>query len=162
MHYPYQSFLTNTGLNIHFLRVKWHTTAFNRWVLRMGNSGGSCCRSWFTKSFTIGVLIALSLVPVGIILLFITIFGGSSSSSQHQQDDAYSFSGADTTKSHSLNVEILLPGVNLPLEEIGYYVATLLISTVVHELGHALCAVMEDIPVTGFGFHVRYNLYRSG
>lgn len=153
MHYPYDAFLQNTGLTVQFLRLKWHTTAFNRSVLRLGNSGGSCCRSWFTKSFTVGVLIALSLVPVGIILLFITIFGGGGGS--QQQDAGYGIGATESAaRSQSFSVEILLPGVNLPLEEIGYYVATLLISTVIHELGHAVAAVMEDIPVTGFGFHV--------
>uniref|UniRef100_A0A1I8Q6A4 Membrane-bound transcription factor site-2 protease n=1 Tax=Stomoxys calcitrans TaxID=35570 RepID=A0A1I8Q6A4_STOCA len=154
MHYPYESFLTNSGLSITFLGIRWHTTAFNRWILRLGNSGGSCCRSWCTKSFTVGVLIALSLVPVGIILLFITIFGGGN----QQHEGGNSLGGTVETRSQSLNVEILLPGVNLPLEEIGYYVTTLLISTAVHELGHALAAVMEDIPVTGFGFHLYFCL----
>ncbi|XP_065367790.1 membrane-bound transcription factor site-2 protease isoform X1 [Calliphora vicina] len=161
MHYPYDAFLKNTGVTIQFLRLKWHTTAFNRLVLRLGNSGGSCCRSWLSKSFTVGVLIALSLVPVGIILLFITIFGGGSGSGAGQQQD---FTGGgskileNSSKTQTISLEILLPGVNLPLEEIGYYVATLLISTVVHELGHAIAAVLEDIPVTGFGFHLYFCL----
>ncbi|KAI8122075.1 hypothetical protein CVS40_6940 [Lucilia cuprina] len=47
MHYPYDAFLKNSGLSIQFLRLKWHTTAFNRLVLRLGNSGGSCCRSCY-------------------------------------------------------------------------------------------------------------------
>lgn len=160
MHYPYDAFLRNTGVTISFLCVNWHTTAFNRLVLRLGNSSGSCCRSWLTNSFTVGVLIALSLVPVGIILIFITIFGGS-----EPQQNVFSNSGGGgaskvTEKSgasQTVSLEILLPGVNLPLEEIGYYVATLLISTVVHELGHAVAAVLEEVPVTGFGFHVSIN-----
>lgn len=163
MHYPYDAFLKNTGVNVQFMHLKWHTTAFNRLVLRLGNSGGSCCRSWLTKSFTVGVLIALSLVPVGIILLFITIFGGGTNSSSGA---AVTGNGAgskilDNTAAskQTISLEILLPGVNLPLEEIGYYVATLLISTVVHELGHAIAAVLEDIPVTGFGFHVSFCLF---
>lgn len=169
MHYPYDAFLKNTGITVQFLRLKWHTTAFNRLVLRLGNSGGSCCRSWLTKSFTVGVLIALSLVPVGIILLFITIFGSggghdSSSGASNGGGGGGNLGAAGlasntktletSTRTQTISLEILLPGVNLPLEEIGYYVATLLISTVVHELGHAIAAVMEDIPVTGFGFHV--------
>lgn len=163
MHYPYDAFLKNTGVTIKFLRLNWHTTAFNRLVLRLGNSGGSCCRSWLTKSFTVGVLIALSLVPVGIILLFITIFG-SGNGSGLQRDFSNSGGGfgngagsnilRNPAQIQTISLEILLPGVNLPLDEIGYYVATLLISTVVHELGHAIAAILEDIPVTGFGFHV--------
>lgn len=160
MHYPYEAFLTNTGLTVGLFHLKWHTTAFNRWVLRLGNNSGNCCRQLINKSFTVGVLVALSLVPVGIILLFITIFGGGGGSGKETDVNNFATGGAaNVVKSQSINVEILLPGVNLPLEEIGYYVATLLISTVIHELGHALAAVMEDIPVTGFGFHVRFRTF---
>jgi S2P endopeptidase len=35
--------------------------------------------------------------------------------------------------------------VNLPISDIGYYVATLIICTVVHELGHAIAAVRYDV-----------------
>lgn len=177
MHYPYDSFLKNTGLTVQFLRIKWHTTAFNRFVLRLGNSGGSCCRSWLTKSFTVGVLIALSLVPVGIILLFITIFGSGNAGHINDFSSAVRVGSAaggnsgttatgtkileNSSRTQTISLEILLPGVNLPLEEIGYYVATLLISTVVHELGHAIAAVLEDIPVTGFGFHVSLNKFHK-
>ncbi|XP_005188640.2 membrane-bound transcription factor site-2 protease [Musca domestica] len=159
MHYPYEAFLTNTGLTVGLFHLKWHTTAFNRWVLRLGNNSGNCCRQLINKSFTVGVLVALSLVPVGIILLFITIFGGGGGSGKETDVNNFATGGAaNVVKSQGINVEILLPGVNLPLEEIGYYVATLLISTVIHELGHALAAVMEDIPVTGFGFHLYFCL----
>lgn len=37
-----------------------------------------------------------------------------------------------------------VPGVNLPISDIGYYVATLVICSVVHELGHAIAAVRYD------------------
>ena len=145
MHYPYDAFLKRTGISLQFLRLRWHTTAFNRCVLRWG-SAGNCYRSFMGKYFTLGVLVTLSLIPVGLILLFITIFGGGSGESRTH------VGGGGT--SSSVKVEILLPGLNLPLEEIGYYVATLLCSTVLHELGHALAAVLEDVPVTGFGFQV--------
>lgn len=145
MHYPYDAFLKKTGLTVQFFRIRWHTTAFNRSVLRWGNPG-SCYRSFLSKCFTCGVIVALSLVPLGLILLFITIFGAGNESKSNMG------TGASTS---SVRVEILLPGVNLPLEEIGYYVATLMCSTVVHELGHAMAAVIEDVPVTGFGFQVK-------
>ncbi|XP_033253578.1 membrane-bound transcription factor site-2 protease-like [Drosophila miranda] len=75
-----------------------------------------------------------------IILLIITIFSGGV---------------ADTSAPYAsampVQLEILLPGVNLPLEEIGYYFTTLVLCLVVHEMGHAMAAVLEDVPVTGFG-----------
>lgn len=87
------------------------------------------------------------LLPIGIILLIITIFSGSETATT---------TGATSTAASTpaVQLEILLPGVNLPLQEIGYYIATLVLCTLLHELGHALAAVLEDVPVTGFGFKV--------
>lgn len=150
MLYPYEEFLKNTGLKVQFMRLKWHTTAFNRAVFRWG-TGNGCTRSWLTKSFTVGVIVSLSLVPIGIIVLFMTIFNGSKGSGNSGTQTAAG-TGAGW-KTDMVKLEILLPGVNLPLEEVGFYVATIMLSTIVHELGHALAAVLEDIPVTGFGFH---------
>jgi len=53
-----------------------------------------------------------------------------------------------------IGFEIMLPGVNLPIDEIGYYIAALALSSVTHELGHGIAAVLEDVPVTGFGIYI--------
>jgi len=97
-------------------------------------------------SFNVGVLVTFSLLPIGLILLIATIF------SSGEQDSSSSVSSPVGVP---VQLEILLPGVNLPLEEIGYYITTLVLCLVVHEMGHALAAVMEDVPVTGFGIKVR-------
>ncbi|XP_011187961.1 membrane-bound transcription factor site-2 protease [Zeugodacus cucurbitae] len=152
MHYPYDAFLKNTGLTVQFLRLRWHTTAFNRAMLRWGNNSG-WMRLWLTRSYTVGVLVSLSLLPIGIILLFITIFNGESSSTA-QAATRSGPSAESGVLQNAPKVEILLPGVNLPLEEVGYYALTLLLCTIVHEFGHALAAVQEDIPVIGFGFQL--------
>lgn len=34
-----------------------------------------------------------------------------------------------------------VPGINLPMADLGYYVFALMFSTVFHELGHALAAI---------------------
>ncbi|EDV98060.1 membrane-bound transcription factor site-2 protease [Drosophila grimshawi] len=148
MHYPYDAFLRNTGLSVNLLSLHWHSNAstFNRMLIRWGSTAGnSCTRSVLVKSFNMGVLLSFLLLPVGLILLIITIFNGNEPT-------------ATTTKEATVQLEILLPGVNLPLEEIGYYIATLLLCTLLHELGHALAAVLEDVPVTGFGFKIYYCL----
>ncbi|XP_017149107.1 membrane-bound transcription factor site-2 protease [Drosophila miranda] len=140
MHYPYDAFLKNTGLSVNFMSLHWHTNAFNRALLRWGSAGNSCTRNFMVTSFNVGVLLTFSLLPIGIILLIITIFSGGE---------------ADTSAPYAsampVQLEILLPGVNLPLEEIGYYITTLVLCLVVHEMGHAMAAVLEDVPVTGFG-----------
>ncbi|XP_016985870.1 membrane-bound transcription factor site-2 protease [Drosophila rhopaloa] len=146
MHYPYDAFLKNTGLSVNFMSLHWHTSAFNRTLLRWGSAGNSCTRRVLLTSFNIGVLVTFSLLPIGLILLITTIF------SNGEQDSSSSPVGVP------VQLEILLPGVNLPLEEIGYYITTLVLCLVVHEMGHALAAVMEDVPVTGFGIKFIYCL----
>lgn len=144
MHYPYDAFLHNTGLNIKFLRLHWYTNAFNRTIFRLGSTSWS---KFLQQSFTLGVIVTLILIPIGISLLLMTLFHSSNT-------DTDGHSAA--TKISQTNIEILLPGINLPLEEIGYYISTLIVCTIVHELGHAMAAVLEDIPINSFGFHIYF------
>lgn len=141
MHYPYDAFLRNTGLTVQFMRLRWHTTAFNRTIFKWGSS----CSKIFIHAFNLGVITSIVLMALGILILSASLFGTSSGG------------GSDvTSKKFEVQMELLLPGVNLPLSEIGYYITALLICSVVHELGHAIAAVMEDVPVTGFGIYVLF------
>ncbi len=45
-----------------------------------------------------------------------------------------------------------MPGVNLPMSQIGFYMLTLLVCAVLHEAGHALAALREKVRLHGFGF----------
>ena len=42
----------------------------------------------------------------------------------------------------------------MPMSELGYYFVTLLICSIIHEAGHAVAAVSEDVRVLGFGMLV--------
>ncbi|RKP04160.1 hypothetical protein CXG81DRAFT_23266 [Caulochytrium protostelioides] len=48
-------------------------------------------------------------------------------------------------------VVTLLPGVTIPLAAAGHYVTALLVSGCVHELGHAVAAAAEAVPVMAAG-----------
>ncbi|KAJ3277523.1 Membrane-bound transcription factor site-2 protease [Borealophlyctis nickersoniae] len=52
----------------------------------------------------------------------------------------------------------LIPGVNMPLYAIGYYLIALFFSAIIHEAGHALSAASERVPVQSVGifFYVLY------
>lgn len=134
MHYPYVQFLHGTGLTVKFFRLQWYTTAFNRTLIKWSNK----CPRFFATSFDLGVWISILLLP--------TIFT--------YQIISWLLNDATTSAPIDIGFEIMLPGVNLPLDEIGYYVAALAVSSVVHELGHGIAAVLEDVPVTGFGFFI--------
>lgn len=53
-------------------------------------------------------------------------------------------------------MEPIIPGVNLPLSELGYYSVTLIFCSIVHEIGHALAAVKEDVHLVNVGVTVLF------
>ncbi|KAJ3128215.1 Membrane-bound transcription factor site-2 protease [Nowakowskiella sp. JEL0407] len=52
----------------------------------------------------------------------------------------------------------LIPGVNLPFHALGYYFVAMLVVGIFHELGHALAALNENVPVqaSGLFFFILY------
>lgn len=64
-------------------------------------------------------------------------------------------SGESKTK---IVIEPVVPGVNLPASELGYYGLTLVLCSIVHELGHALAAVLENVNLLDTGANIFYIL----
>lgn len=50
-----------------------------------------------------------------------------------------------------LAIQPILPGWNLPLSHLPYYLIAILISVVVHELGHAVASASHRIPIMSIG-----------
>ncbi|KAK9761461.1 hypothetical protein K7432_013628 [Basidiobolus ranarum] len=48
----------------------------------------------------------------------------------------------------------MIPGVTLPLSHVAYYLVALLLSGIVHEVGHSIAAMSERVPVHSFGVFV--------
>uniref|UniRef100_A0A1L8DTQ4 Membrane-bound transcription factor site-2 protease n=1 Tax=Nyssomyia neivai TaxID=330878 RepID=A0A1L8DTQ4_9DIPT len=138
MHHPYRLFLDGTGFTVKFLRIEWYTTALNRSLVKWSTSSPRL----LARLFDVGVYCTLILLPVSLVLLLWSLFRTHSGG----------------TGESIVDVEVLLPGVTLPLDELHYYLGTLLVSSVVHELGHAVAAVLEDVPVLGFGVRVYFVL----
>lgn len=141
MHHPYEAFLAGTGLTVRFLRVDWYTTALNRKILHWSTKW---TRFW-RVSFDMGVYACLLLVPASFAYLVFAV--------------AQALGVGQTSSSAAarpLDVEIMIPGVTLPKDELGFYIVTLLLCTVLHELGHALASCVEDVPLNGFGVRVLF------
>ncbi|XP_052862223.1 membrane-bound transcription factor site-2 protease [Anopheles cruzii] len=156
MHYPYDAFLRKTGLSVKFLRLQWRTTAMNRRIV-----------FWSTKyprrlldySFNAGVYLSLLLMPFAMVTIIISSFHSANRSphsalSRGSMGTASGGSAGETHSERRVEIDLLIPGVNLPISEIGYYIVALAINSVVHELGHGLAAVLEDVQIRGFGMHV--------
>lgn len=138
-HYPYIKFLEGTGFQIKFLTIRWQTKAFNRTLIRWGSYKLHFWNVWFN----IGLYVSLALLPISVAILLYSILQHFLISNEHSQ---------------SYVLEPIVPGFNLPASEIGYYSATLIIASIVHELGHALAAVMEDVNLIEFGVSIFFIL----
>lgn len=125
-------------MKIGLFNLQWTTTAFNRSLLRFGNirSNTKFLKVWFS----IGLIASLILLPIAILLLIYSLVQNFVSSNENNL------------------ITPVIPGINLPASEILFYSATLIICSVLHELGHALAAVKEDVQVLNIGVTVFYIL----
>ncbi|KAF5270143.1 hypothetical protein FQR65_LT17889 [Abscondita terminalis] len=126
-HYPYIKLLHGTGFKIKLFHLQWNTTALNRILVRWGSSHLRFFNVWFT----LGLYVTLLLLPISICLILYALFQIITARS----DDL----------NQNLIIEPIIPGINLPLSELGFYSVTLIFCSIVHEIGHALAAVKEDV-----------------
>ncbi|KAG8225566.1 hypothetical protein J437_LFUL002083 [Ladona fulva] len=146
-HYPYLCFLENTGLKIGLFKIHWYTTVFNNYFHKSVRWKPKFWRRWFS----LGVWVTALSLPLAMFLVVRTAFSSI-------------FHNEHSSASGRLVLEPMIPGVNLPLSDLSYYVTTIVISSIVHEAGHAIAAVRfhtklkihlhlhkEGVPVSGFG-----------
>uniref|UniRef100_A0A0A9XDY4 Membrane-bound transcription factor site-2 protease n=1 Tax=Lygus hesperus TaxID=30085 RepID=A0A0A9XDY4_LYGHE len=131
-HYPYLYFLNSTGVQVTPFRIQWFTSAFNRQIQKWGTKRPKLLTAWFTA----GTWVTIATMPLAVFLVLHTIFTALRSSVHDVKSAVF--------------VEPLVPGWNLPTSDFGYYISSLLISSVIHELGHAIAAVREDVHLIGF------------
>ncbi|KAG9330448.1 hypothetical protein JZ751_024440 [Albula glossodonta] len=51
-------------------------------------------------------------------------------------------------------LQVVVPGVNLPISQLAYFFIAILISGVIHEFGHGVAALREQVRLNGFGMFV--------
>lgn len=102
---------------------------------------------FYKHSFKLGCYITVLLFPVAMYFVISSIFSSSTQSS----DIASADNSISTQSENVAKLQILLPGVNLPVNQVLYYIIALLICSVVHEAGHGIAAVLEEVQVSGFG-----------
>lgn len=111
MHYPYDAFLRGTGLTIKPFRIHWYTTALNRITIKWAHTYPRC----FNLSFDLGVLASLLLLPVIMLWLIMPFILDA-----FRSDDSSDLPSKRTTND-ALQFQMMLPGINLPFDEIIYY-----------------------------------------
>ncbi|XP_014240010.1 membrane-bound transcription factor site-2 protease [Cimex lectularius] len=135
-HYPYLYFLSKTGIQILPFRINWFTTAFNRQIQKWSSKRPKLQTAWFTA----GTWVSICIMPMAFLLIMYTTYVTMRSSYYVERN--------------MLIVEPLVPGWNLPSSDFGYYLLTLFISSMIHEMGHAMAAVREGIHLGGFGMTI--------
>ncbi|XP_063242597.1 membrane-bound transcription factor site-2 protease isoform X2 [Bacillus rossius redtenbacheri] len=101
------------------------------------------CGSWRPRLlhcwFTVGSWCSLGLAPAAVYLVVKATF------------DIWHRNVDPGGRHSSVVLEPMIPGVNLPMSDFSYYSLTLITCSAVHELGHAIAAVREDVHVAGLG-----------
>lgn len=126
----YFKFLERTGFSISICQCRWYSTLFNRSFVRIGQWRPRLLRLWFT----VGVLFGLVAMLLSVCLLTLLVI--------------------NTLRKEPVEQQVLtpvMPGVNLPTSHLSYYLLTLLVCGILHEMGHAIAAVRENVRVNGFG-----------
>ncbi|XP_013193656.1 membrane-bound transcription factor site-2 protease [Amyelois transitella] len=136
MHYPYYAFLEGTGLKVGLLNFSWTTTAFNRFIYRWSKNLSRILKKWFTCGYLFTVWIFL---PFALWTLLSFIF-------EHFYETIQ--------LNHIPEVKALLPGVNIPASDFWVYFLAIGLSSVFHELGHAMAAAQEDVQLLAVGVYV--------
>ncbi|XP_038214197.1 membrane-bound transcription factor site-2 protease [Zerene cesonia] len=136
MHYPYYAFLEGTGLKVGILNFTWTTTAFNRCIYRWSKNLARVLRKWFTVGYYIAVGLFLPFVVWTLISFIIEHF-----------HETIQINGVPEIKA-------ILPGVNVPASDFWIYFLAIALSSIFHELGHAMAAAHEDVQVIAVGVYI--------
>ena len=137
------------------LYLRFQTHRFNE-ILRQfvesgreRNSSKTIKKAFLSAWFNLGTIFTLLLIFPSIVILLHNVnnntlpsYNGVSAanipSNVIKDTDQKQHSG-----SQKLSFQVMLPGVTLPISDIGYYVIALLLCSVVHEAGHAIAAIQE-------------------
>ncbi|PIK58428.1 putative membrane-bound transcription factor site-2 protease, partial [Apostichopus japonicus] len=128
----YQNFQQKWGVQLLTAQIRCYTTYFNRWIFRVGQ-----WFPWFSYYwFELGMWFGIVCIFASVALLVMTLVK------------------AFTEEKPEQVLTPVMPGVNVPVQHLSYFFAVLLVSGVLHELGHAIAAVREQVMINGFGVFV--------
>ncbi|XP_033219290.1 membrane-bound transcription factor site-2 protease [Belonocnema kinseyi] len=133
---PYTNLLRTLQLEIDFLRLRWYTTLFNQTIKNWTTSRKRFWHLWFDT----GICVTILILPLSLLIL-IQMTSNVLMHQPNPQDD-----------NSSQVLQLVIPGVDIPMNEVGFYITALLLSTTFHEMGHALAAVSEDVRLYETGF----------
>ncbi|XP_043928221.1 membrane-bound transcription factor site-2 protease [Protopterus annectens] len=135
----YEDWLISHGLSISPFHVRWQTTVFNRMFFKWGCWKPRFLYMWFNLGMVFGVIAMFG----SVLLLMRTL----------HQTLAQMIADVPAGQSDRL-LQVVVPGVNLPVSQLAYFFFAILISGVIHEIGHGVAAIREQVRFNGFGIFI--------
>uniref|UniRef100_A0A3Q3LTK9 Membrane-bound transcription factor site-2 protease n=1 Tax=Mastacembelus armatus TaxID=205130 RepID=A0A3Q3LTK9_9TELE len=154
----YESWLASRGLMLSPFHVRWQTTMFNRLFAYCARINPRALYLWFNSGLVFGIAAMLGSVVLLIKTLQQTL-AQMTTSNPRIGGCLFMLCFCISHICLSLScfwlwVCLQVPGVNLPTSQLAYFFIALLLSGVIHELGHAVAALREQVRVNGFGMFV--------
>uniref|UniRef100_A0A8C4MYY4 Membrane-bound transcription factor site-2 protease n=1 Tax=Equus asinus TaxID=9793 RepID=A0A8C4MYY4_EQUAS len=149
--HSYEDWLENNGLNISPFHIRWQTAVFNRAFYSWGRRKARMLYQWFNFGmfFLLGKTLMQTLAQM--MADSPTSSSSLSSSSFSSPSSSSSLSSSSSSVHNEQVLQVVVPGINLPVNQLTYFFAAVLISGVVYEIGHGKAAIREQVRFNGFG-----------
>ncbi|XP_069745591.1 membrane-bound transcription factor site-2 protease isoform X2 [Narcine bancroftii] len=135
----YEECLDKFGISVAPFHIRWQSSFFNRFFLKLGRWRPQFLHLWFNLGMGFGVVFMF----VSIILLTKTL------------SQTLALMSADGPAAENKRIlQVVVPGVNLPASQLVYFFSVILISGIIHEIGHGVAAVREQVRFNGFGVFI--------
>ncbi|KPP58803.1 membrane-bound transcription factor site-2 protease-like [Scleropages formosus] len=163
----YESWLSSSGLSLSPFHVRWQTGLFNHLFAKCARLNPTFLYLWFTAGMVFGVVAMFGSVVLLSRTLMQTLAQMMSESpagtgqqalqvvvsSRHKGGIGETGSGlrlpsVDWRHRHLWSP---VPGVNLPVSQLTYFFVAILLSGIIHEFGHGVAALREQVRLNGFG-----------
>ncbi|XP_028935907.1 membrane-bound transcription factor site-2 protease [Ornithorhynchus anatinus] len=132
----YEERLAAYGLNVSPFHIRWQTTLFNRLFYAWGRWRPGLLYRWFNLGMVFGIVAMFG----SVLLLGKTLV------------QTLSQMMAETPPApHDRVLQVVVPGINLPVSQLTYFFGAILVSGVIHEIGHGVAAIREQVRFNGFG-----------
>ncbi|XP_062841539.1 membrane-bound transcription factor site-2 protease [Trichomycterus rosablanca] len=132
----YESWLSSTGLTLSPFHIRWHTNMFNPLFARCAHLNPHFLYIWFSAGMVFGVVAMFG----SVVLLGRTLLQTLAQMMSEMPEG-----------SHEQVLQVVVPGVNLPVSQLAYFFVAILVSGLIHEFGHGVAALREQVRLNGFG-----------
>ncbi|NXS17134.1 MBTP2 protease, partial [Mystacornis crossleyi] len=167
----YEDWLLTYGLSVSPFHLRWQTALFNRQFYSWGRWKPRFLYLWFSIGMVFGIVAMFgSVILLGKTLLQ-TLTQMLTEAPKAQNDRMLQVvvsvpSSGLCLRANDLSLYLLfsscvlfccraqVPGVNLPVSQLTYFFSAILISGVIHEVGHGVAAIREQVRFNGFGIFI--------